>query len=80
MINLSGHSVLQNFRTSMFEPLRLFIHSLEAKHKFPYYSNPNKFLSLNELIIALAKLNKQKSGGCYLWSCKRPYIGLEFIP
>lgn len=57
-INISGHSVLQNFRTTMSKPLRLFIHSLETKTKFPYSSSPNKFLSLNELIIDLAKLNK----------------------
>lgn len=55
---ISGHSVLQNFRTSMTKPLRRFIHSLKKENKFSYYSNPNQFLGLNELIIDLAKLNK----------------------
>lgn len=55
---ISGHSVLQNFRTSTSKSLRLLIHSLEKENKFSYYSNPNQFLGLNELIIDLAKLNK----------------------
>lgn len=57
----------------------LFI-AWKKKNRFPYYPNPNKFLSLNELITDLAELNKQKWGGYYLWSCKRAYIGHEFIP
>jgi len=55
---ISGHSVLQNFRTSTTKPLRLFLRSLEKENKFSYYSNPNQFLGVNELIIDLAKLNK----------------------
>lgn len=55
---ISGHSVLQNFRTSTLKPLRPFSCSLEKEDKFSYYSNPNQFFSLNEFIIDLARLSK----------------------
>lgn len=57
---ISGHSTLRNFRNTTFKLFRPFIYSLEKENKFPYCSNPNQFLGLNELIIDLAKLDRNE--------------------